>query len=182
MKTLYSKRGKFWIGSVYPTGFGDFHFPEAPIQAPEDANDFDRLISETFGSLKRMVDSKEEPKTESYATLEDIRELERRIGILERRFGKKTTSQQSDDMNAAVEYLISHIEDLEVIKKVSYRYEEMNLDFFVSVDEFSSDLLENISKIEIELSRKFPNLSIEIEPILCDEEVLEGSHIILVRR
>lgn len=181
MKTLHSKKGKVWTEGRYTADLRGFRFPGTPISAPEDADDFDSDLKNTFSTLVKLLNSGQEPKAESYATSEDIQEINRKLRILGRKLDKNVLSQRSSDVNAAVSYLVSQIADLEGVKKVSYRYEEKNLDFFLSVDRFSSDVLESISEIEIEISRRFPDLSVEMKPIPCDGETIAGSHVLVVK-
>ncbi len=143
--------------------------------------DFSDIYKELF-SADVVSKSARDSDVKSHATLEDLQELEGRIRDLESTLHKASLSVQLGDVNAAVSCLISEMADLDVIEKVSYRHEDKNLDFFLVADQLSSNLLEKISEIEIMLSRKFPNLSIDMEPIPCDEDVPEGSHVVLVRR
>jgi hypothetical protein len=175
IRTLFARNGKVWID--------DEHFPSAitsfaRAHVPVDKDDFGEVLKYFLRNRFTQIRGS---KVSSYVTSEEFRKLEKRMKTLEDRLDQITESPKIMDTYAVVNYFVSQTEDLKEVRKVYYRHEEKNLDFFLVADHFSSDLLENISEIEIILSRKFPDLSIDIEPLFCDEEVPDGSYIVLVK-
>jgi len=167
-RTLFARKGTIWMDD---DPFDSFS------AAPKIKDAFDEIFSEL---LKKHSIATSMPKASSYATTDDLLNLEKRLDFLESRLNKITESQKPNKLASIEKYLMTSAKELGGFKKIFCQVEGTIIDFFIISDQFSNDLLDKISEIEIILSRKFPKLSINLEPTFCDEEVPEGSHLVLV--
>lgn len=173
-RTLIARNGHIWIEGEEP--------PLTLISARKPLADEDEFFELMKNLFKQRITVPRESRGHSYVTFEDFDELEKRVKALEKRIDKRTKVLPSGEIYAALNYFISQTENLKGIKGFYYQHEGKNLDFFLVADQFTSDLLENISEIEIDVSRKFMSLSVNIEPVFSEEEIPRGSYSISVKR
>jgi hypothetical protein len=177
LKTLIVKNGK-WIWPDDEEEFSDLvnlRFPSR-WRVTADKNETDFL--ESF--LRAKLTSKGY-KTTSFVTYDDLSRLEYRMSKLEREMNRIVEQSPVKDAYQVVEDVVSNVQMIEEAKKAYYLQDNNNLCFSVMVDDLSASILEKISQIEISISRKYPSFSIEVEPVLCDSDVLKGSRLILVK-
>lgn len=176
LKTLFAKNGK-WIwpdGEEEPFDLND-RFPSR-WRVTTNKNETDLL--ESF--LRAKLTSKSYKAT-SFVTYDDFNELEHRMSKLEQKMNRIIEQPPVKDVHRVVEDVVSNVQIIEEAKRAYYLQDSNNLCFSVMVDDLSASTLEKISEIEISISRKYPNFSIEIEPVISDNDVLKGSHLILVK-
>lgn len=178
MKTLFSRRGKTWMNDV--------SFPPSVLTLSSSlfakgSKGEDELDKSTETLIQWLLTKRQPPKAASYIASEEFHELERRVKALEKRLLQSAEVPQAREIDAVLNLFISQTENMKEVRSVHFQQREKSLNFFVVAEYFSSGLLERISQAEIVLSRKFSDLSIEIEPIVRDEDVPEGSRVILVK-
>lgn len=177
LKTLVAKNGEF----IWPDDeveFSDLINLRLPSRwrVAEDKNETDFL--QNF--LRAKLTSKGY-KTTSFVTYDDFSKLEYRMSRLEQEMNRVVEQSPVKDASRVVEDVVSNIQMMEEAKKAYYFQDSNNLCFSVMVDDLSASILERISQIEISISRKYPSFSIEVEPVLNDNDILKGSRLILVK-
>lgn len=168
--TLFSRKGKLWLE-------GKELLPIFPRK-----NEKDSVVDDILNMFQEAYDNEiKKRKIREYATIEDVQRLDRRVDYLESELKKITLFKKSNGIEASVECLLSKVADWKEIKRIFLKNEGNYVDFFVKSDELNNNLLEKISQIEIDISRLFPRLSVNIELIACEEEIPEGSRLVLVK-
>jgi len=176
LRTLFAREGRIWTDEEDPSLISrSLIFPVGAFSSSAD-DDFN--LDET---LRRFF-SRRESRVSTFVTYDEFDKLEQRIDKLEDRLSRFSELPPPPNLKVVVEQFVSNIQDLRGITKAYFRYDNKILSLFAVVDQFSSDLLEKISEIEIEISRKYPEISIDIEPVLCDDDIAEGSQLIKVKR
>jgi hypothetical protein len=175
LQTLIARKGSVWM---VPKG--------APLLISNvafEGDQFSQHVSQFAKELRRRRSALREFKTPLEETYEEeIDELRTRMSALEKRMNQTTEPSQSGDFFAVVEDFVLKIKDIEEIGNAYYQCRDKNLDFFLVTKEFSERFLERIAEIEISISRKYPNVSINLEPLCSDEDIPERSHIVLVKK
>jgi len=175
LKTLYARGKKIWINDYkLPLSSIDPH-TYLPMRSLEADDQPEYLL--TF--LRKKLEARRESRLESFVTYDDLHKIEKRLENLEHKVNETIKELQINDIYAVLGSFLFEKRNIENVKKTYYRLNKKDLSFFLLVDKLSDDLLESISKTEIALSRKFPNLSIEIEPVFSKEEIPEDSCILV---
>lgn len=78
--------------------------------------------------------------------------------------------------------VLKEFTNIEEIKEVYLHLEDRTITFFIVLDCYSKQLLHNIFDIKIMISRKYSEISIDFEPTLNRDSILEGSILIVNRK
>jgi hypothetical protein len=174
-KTLIVKNGRWiWPDEELESDLNIRFPPRWRVAVSENETDF----WEDF--LKSRLASKS-CKPTSFVTYDDFSKMEHRMLKIEEEIGRIVPQPPMKEIDQIVEDVASELRPIEEAKKAYYSQDKNVLHFSVMVSGLSTSLLERISKMEISISRKYPTFSIEIEPATCDEDVLKGSRLILVK-
>ena len=169
-RTLSSKNGQISIKE------------EDPLDIPEEFASWDGLTSrdqfEVFAEfLKFERGHKESP---DYVPREEFEELKERFNILEQKlFGVIEEETNPQNIGSILENVRIRLANKS--NRLCYKYQNHQLKVFMVLEKFSKKCLDEISKTEVELSKLFPKIAIEIEPLANCEDIPEGSHEILVK-
>jgi len=169
IRTLFARKGSLWL---------DEEIPELPTKILDRLKDVNELY-EFVARRRSILIGKGRPQQSTEH--EEIARLQQRMEIVEEKLSEISQSFEKSKldeiMNNAMNCFIAQVASLKA-NKVYYRKKERNLDFFLFADPISGNLLQKASSIEIRLSRKFPNLSICIQPVSCEDDIPENSHIL----
>ena len=110
-------------------------------------------------------------KAKRYVTYEQFEELQERLNKLEEEIKSK---------NSRLQNLSTVIEDASAtLKRIGqnayYICDDNHLRFFIILKEISKKYIDKLSIKEFELSRRFADLTIEIEPRVSSEDIPKGA-------
>jgi hypothetical protein len=164
-KTLYSKSGQISIRE------------KDSLNIPEEFASWEDELSPQNGLeiVAEFVKSGSEQKDASnYVGREEFEGLKKRFEVLERKLA--SVCQESNPQNIEAALLIS-VRDMlsKICNRFSYKFQNNHLTIFMVSKKFSKKNLDQISKIEVDLSKRYPKIIIEIEPLVNYQDIPEGS-------
>jgi hypothetical protein len=171
-KTFYSKGGKMGFEneendlSSIPERFSDWQ----DITVPREEIISDILKKFAVSAIK---------ETHQYVTYEEFDELKRRFDKFEQKLALIIEEPVYDNYSAILNEIATELNKLS--KRAYYKCSNNQLQIFTILSEFSIDLLDKISEIEVFISKQHPFLSIEIEPVLSLEDIPKDCHELLVK-
>ena len=109
-----------------------------------------------------------------FVTYDDFEELQQKVNRLEHKLNQTFESPPPVELEAVLGEIISITQGFKENDGAYYKYGNRSLNIYVPLSKFSANILDKLSEIEINLSRKYPNISMEIEPVLCKDDLPEG--------
>lgn len=165
-KTLVAKGDQIWIeeeDQLHDLFDRVYGWQDADVMYPKD------ILKDT---IRRYFQSKME-KANQYVTRVELNEVKQRISTLEQKLDTVLRISHSPELDSALGDITFETKGL--VEKTLYKYQDEQLNVYLISNQFSKELLDRISEIEIALSRKYPHISIELDTVVCADEVPEGS-------
>lgn len=155
-KTLYAKHGQIWL---------------------KDANQKDSVTTFPFvttymsyeEALRNKFVSMKSERNPSYVPYEDFEELKIQFRKLEQKIEQIAEVHSLEEIESAINDARSQLDKIKGIKEIQNCSENKNLILLVNVKGFSGELLRKIANVEINLSKKYLDLCVEIRPVLNDD-------------
>lgn len=174
-KILYSKNGITRFEET--TGEMDFH-----------PGMYKNLLSwENIANKKREYEIVNEiiksykpiSERQRYVTINEFNEVKQLVYEIKNNIENLSMKQQKmPKINALLD---TAKEDLsQIAKEAFFKLKNSQLYIYAIID-FSSETIEKISEIEIKISKKYPEIAFEIEPLMCKNDVPQYSQLLLVK-
>lgn len=155
-RTLYAKHGRIWLkDDNQADSVVDFPFVSTYLS-------YEEALRNKFVSMK----SERKP---SYVPYEDFEELKIQFKKLEQKIEQIERVHPLEETKVALKDALSQLAEIRGIKEIQNYSEYRNLILLVNVKGFSAELFRKIADVEINLSRKYIDLCVEIRPIISDE-------------
>jgi hypothetical protein len=155
LKTLMFKRGSIWVD----TDIEDYNVQNVSFFNPSGfEQDIDELLRKKIATIRGLARS-------SNVTMEDFEKLKERVSVLEEKVEEIDVCSPKE-IEVATKDALFQLAKLDGVEKIDDFSENKKLYLLVSLKDFSADLLRRIAAVEINLSQKYSDFSVEIKPIL----------------
>lgn len=122
--------------------------------------------------IKDLLRKQYPSESNEYVTKDEFNELKQQFQKMQTKM--ETICPAVHILPSAIIDELKVLQTINGISKAFYRFDNNNLTVYLVVNSFSEIILTKISKLEIDFSRKHPELSVEFEPIFHDEEIEEN--------
>lgn len=156
-RTLFYKNGKLWVKEGQISGRGNPRLMAAYLSSEEDLNS--KLIANSHIKRKSVF--------VSYSEFQDLKAEFESMKLIVNQMREKTAL---NNVTAAISDAMLQLEKINGLKAISSSSKDNELIFFVSSNNFSSELLHKLAVVEINLARKYQEFSIEVRPMSKDQE------------
>ena len=176
-RVLVARKGQMWWEN-------EEYASQLTLPRSEDFQLYDRFFNTFYVESKiRKFLARRESIAPAGALSDQIDELRMKIRILEAKVDYATANSLPLDVDDVLEDIASEIGEIEGLEKAYYKIDGTSLDFFLLTSQFTSDFLDRVSRTEIAVSRKYPNMSIRMQPLGCEDQNKEMRlHLLLVKK